>query len=100
MTRGVSFTPSLDEVGIKDLFNNRVKNSNSDINSQGSKDYESDQDSKQQTNSEDYVPNDVVNVPSYTNLIDLGPVSQFKPSLLGDSGCQLYPLTGWWCKSA
>ena len=74
---------------IKDLFYNRVKNSNSD--SRESRDYESDQDSGRQTNSEGLVPNNVADVPSDINLIDLeivsqfnlsggGPVSQFNPT--------------------
>ena len=80
-----------------DLFNNTVKNTNSDTNSSESRDFESDQDSGYQTNSDGLVPNDVVDVPSDTNLIDLDTVSQFNlsvgysvsqfnPSLLGNSG--------------
>ena len=51
------------EVGIKDLFGNRVKYSNSDTNSRESGDYESDWDAGPLTTSGGLVPNDVVGDP-------------------------------------
>ena len=79
------------EGGIKDLFDNRVKYSNSDTNSQESVDYESDRDTGHQTTSEGLVPNDVVGVPSDTNLINFDTVNPSSPSLLGDSESQVNP---------
>ena len=78
-------------MGIKDLFDNRVKYSNSDTNSRESVDYESVQDTRHQTTSEGLVPNDVVGVPRNTNLISFDTVNPSSPSLLSDSDSQVNP---------
>ena len=59
---------------MNDLFNNEVNNYNGDNNSRESVYSVSDQDSGHQTESEDFVTEDLV------NLINLETVSQLSPS--------------------
>ena len=79
------------EVGIKDLFDNRVKYSNSDTNSRESGDYESDRDAGPLTTSGGLVPNDVVGDLRDTNLINFDTVTPSNLPLLGDSESQANP---------